>query len=126
MLNIPNKKEFRYTPDIIGYQKALWDFLLEHSEIEENGKIFIKFHTDDQRNFNNRVLARWKYNYHREDVEQKAKRLEQQKENYREKKKLKKLKYKVEKRERKRLLLNNGIYEKSNTTPGDILPTIQS
>lgn len=59
--------DYKYTTDIKGYQEAVWDFLMEHCEVLESGAIFIKFHTDGRQNFENRILSRWKYNYHRED-----------------------------------------------------------
>lgn len=62
-----NSHDYKYTPDIKGYQEAVWDFLMEHCEVLDSGAIFIKFHTDSRHNFENRVLSRWKYNYHRED-----------------------------------------------------------
>lgn len=67
---VPTK--FRYTPDIQGYKDAVWDFLMEHSDLTERGSIFVKFHIGDRRNFENRVLSRWRFNYHREDPRIKA------------------------------------------------------
>lgn len=49
------------------YQDAVWDYILEHSDLLPNGNLFVKFHTDSRRAFENRILARWKYNYHRAD-----------------------------------------------------------
>lgn len=59
--------DYKYTPDIKGYQEAVWDFLMEHCEVLDSGALFIKFHTDGRQNLENRILSRWKYNYHRED-----------------------------------------------------------
>lgn len=66
------KADFKYTPDIRGYQDAVWDFLMEHCEVLDSGALFIKFHTDGKQNFINRVLSRWQYNYHREDPKAKC------------------------------------------------------
>jgi len=96
----PQNENYKYTPDIKGYQQAVWDFLLEHSEITESGKVFIKFHTDGQRNFENRVLSRWKYNYHREDPQAKNQRAEDQKVKHQAEQKAKKKKYKADKKAR--------------------------
>jgi hypothetical protein len=63
-----SKTEYRYTSDIMGYQEAVWDYLMEHCDITPGGSFFIKFHTDGRSNFEKHVKARWKYNYHREDV----------------------------------------------------------
>ena len=94
------KEDYKYTKDINGYKAAVWDFLLEHSEITHSGNIFIKFHCDGKRNFENRVLGRWKHNYHREDVQSKAQKIEDQKLLHKQEQKEKKAKYKAEKRAR--------------------------
>lgn len=65
-------RPFPYSKDIQGYQKAVWDFLLEHSEVLPSGATFVKFHTSGRDNFEKRVLARWHYGYHREDVDKKG------------------------------------------------------
>lgn len=54
--------------DLETYKQAVWEFLLEHCDIERSGKLFIKFHTDHRGDFERRIRARWKYKYHREDV----------------------------------------------------------
>jgi hypothetical protein len=62
--------------DPIDYQKykdAVWSFILEHCDITSNGSLFIKFHTDNRQNFEKRVWARYKHNYHRESPEEKQK-----------------------------------------------------
>lgn len=97
-------KTYRYTPDIEGYQNAVWDFLLEHSDISGTGKYFIKFGCDGKKNFENRVYARWKYNYHREDVEAKAARAEINRIAHQMTKKEKKEAWKRAKKERIALL----------------------
>jgi len=97
---MPKPEDYKYTPDIKGYQSAVWDFLLEHSDITESGKIFIKFHTDSQRNFENRVLSRWKYNYHREDVQKKAEKVIIVKQKHKEESLQKKREYREKKKKR--------------------------
>jgi hypothetical protein len=67
----PPQTAYYYTPDIQGYQQAVWDFLMEHSELLPSGSLFIKFGASSRQNFENRVLSRWKFNYHREDPQQK-------------------------------------------------------
>lgn len=56
------------TPEIQAYKDAVWDFMLEHSDILEGGGIFIKFHADGRGNFEKRIRARLKYDYHRIDI----------------------------------------------------------
>lgn len=58
-------------PDIQSYKNAVWDYLLEHCDITENGALFIKFHTSSRVNFEKHVRARLVYNYHREDPRKK-------------------------------------------------------
>jgi hypothetical protein len=49
------------------WKQAVWEFMLEHCDIQQSGALFIKFHCDDRKNFENRVFARLK-GYHRTDV----------------------------------------------------------
>lgn len=49
------------------YQDAVWDFLIEHSDVSSRGALFVKFHTSDRDNFEKRVRARAIHNYHRDD-----------------------------------------------------------
>lgn len=62
-----SKFPYKYTEDIKGYQDAVWDYLMEHCDITDKGAFFVKFHTDSKKDFLNRILGRWKYNYHRSD-----------------------------------------------------------
>lgn len=55
-------------PTLSEYRDAVWAFLLEHSDIDKGGKIFVKFHADSRRNIENRIKARYKYEYHREEA----------------------------------------------------------
>ena len=50
------------------WKQALWDFILEHCEVTQNGSLFVKFHTSGRNDLEKRIRARWKYGYHREDV----------------------------------------------------------
>ena len=67
----PNK--YRYTPDIFGWQEAVWAYMLDHCDITEGGTFFIKFHTENKQQFMNHIRARWKHNYHRNDPVEKNK-----------------------------------------------------
>lgn len=53
--------------DVKDYQDAVWDFVLEHCDITENGAYFVKFHTTSRANLEKRLRARIKHNYHRID-----------------------------------------------------------
>ena len=75
------------------YQDAVWDFLLEHCDITRGGALFIKFHTDGRKDFERRIRARWKYNYHREDVRAKEARHLETQTAFKEQKAAKKQRY---------------------------------
>lgn len=53
--------------DIESYKDAVWDYMLEHCDITDNGSFFVKFHTKNRIVFEKHIKARWKYNYHRRD-----------------------------------------------------------
>lgn len=53
--------------ELEAFKDALWDFFLEHCDVERSGAYFIKFHASGRANIEKRIMARHKYNYHRED-----------------------------------------------------------
>lgn len=55
------------------YRHAVWDFILEHCDIEKSGALFIKFHASNRKDFERRIHSRIK-GYHREDVVKKGKK----------------------------------------------------
>lgn len=48
------------------YKQAVWEYMMEHCEITKSGAYFIKFHTNNKRQFEDHVTARLS-GYHRED-----------------------------------------------------------
>ncbi len=66
------------------YQKAMWEFLLEHCDILPTGKMFVKFHTDGKTDFERRVWARWRLGYHRENVVKKESFMLELRDKYRQ------------------------------------------
>jgi hypothetical protein len=40
------------------YKDAVWNFLLEHSDITKGGALFITFHTSNRADFERRINAR--------------------------------------------------------------------
>lgn len=106
-------RPYPYSKDIQGYQKAVWDFLLEHSEVLPSGATFIKFHTSGKDNFQKRVFARWQYGYHREDVEKKGAEQENLRKLHTERKIDKEVKWEAYKAERKRFYKNKIRREKA-------------
>lgn len=95
-------KTFQYSRDIQGYQQAVWDFLLEHSDVQESGAMFIKFHTSGKDNFQKRVFARWQYGYHRENVTEKDQKQKDLRTEYTQNKIDKEVRWETYKQERKR------------------------
>lgn len=57
--------------DLEKYRDAVWAFILEHCDVTDSGKLFVKFHMDNRKNFENRIWARYQYDYHREDYKAK-------------------------------------------------------
>lgn len=55
------------SPTTQEWKDAVWDYLIEHSDVTENGALFVKFHTSSRYNFENRIKARAVYGYHRDD-----------------------------------------------------------
>lgn len=58
------------TTDKEQYKHAIWDYIMEHSEIEENGTIFVKFHVTTKSKFFGHIIARVN-GYHRENPDKK-------------------------------------------------------
>jgi hypothetical protein len=56
------------------YKEAVWDYLLDHSDILEEGVMFVKFHTASREEFESHVKARAK-GYHRNNPVEKEKLL---------------------------------------------------
>lgn len=48
------------------WKDAVWDYLLEHCDVMEGGKIFVKFHSDSRYKFECRIRSRIQ-GYHRGD-----------------------------------------------------------
>lgn len=65
--HVENHGPYKYNPDINGYKQAVWDFMMEHCDVLGGGSFFVKFYVKDRRHFENRVIGRWKHNYHRGD-----------------------------------------------------------
>lgn len=95
--------------ELDSYKDAVWDYMLEHCDITENGSFFIKFHTSTRRAFEGHVNSRWKNNYHRRDERlnlshiQKDKDAQSKREAHQSRKAFKKRSYKLTKEESKRV-----------------------
>jgi hypothetical protein len=74
------------------YKDAVWDFLLEHSDITRGGALFSKFHTSHRADFERRIHARLK-GYHREDPKTKEQIKETHQQAFKATKKAKRERY---------------------------------
>jgi len=97
------------------YKDVVWDFLLEHSDILDSGSVFVKFHTSGRKNFENRVYARYKYGYHREDVVTKGQDQEEKRRDYELKKAVKKARYEERKKLSKKTNKIKKVYASIKT-----------
>lgn len=91
------------------WKQAVWDYLLEHSDIADGGTLFVKFHTPTKAAFERRIKARVN-GYHRRDTrlnmdtrEKEQLHLERTKVRLKTKK-TKREQWKADQEERKRLL----------------------
>src|SRR5262245_51125820 len=74
------------------YKTAVWDYLLEHSDITPGGSLFVKFHTDNRASFERRIAARMR-GYHREDPRAKEQVKDARQQAFQAKKQTKKTRY---------------------------------
>lgn len=49
------------------YQDAVWQYIIEHSDVNDHGALFVKFHTDGRGTFERRIRARIR-GYSRKDT----------------------------------------------------------
>lgn len=49
------------TNQLDSYKDAVWSYILEHSDLEDSGALFVKFHTDDRATFERRINALSRY-----------------------------------------------------------------
>lgn len=66
------------------YRDAVWDYLIEHSDIASGGALFVKFHTRDRGQFESHVESRMKYDYHRGNPAEKKAEIERRKQKLEE------------------------------------------
>lgn len=86
--------------ELQAYKNAVWAYMLEHCDVLPSGKLFIKFHTDGKLTFEKHVNARFKYGYHREDYETKEKVATEKRQDFVTEKEKKKQQWKNDKKER--------------------------
>lgn len=77
------------------YKDAVWKYILDHSDVQRSGALFVKFHTENRMTFEKRIHSRLE-GYTRENPERKMGVMELTKNNWLELKKIKKLKLKQE------------------------------
>jgi len=104
-VHIMRGKQSPKNEELESYKDAVWDYLLQHCDITENGSFFIKFHASTRASFEKHVKARWKHGYHRHDDrmdfthKQKEKDAEARRTAHLSRKAAKRRKYKLSKEE---------------------------
>lgn len=93
----------RINKELEAWKDAYWDYLLEHSDIQESGALFVKFHTRNRKKFEGHVFARVK-GYHRGDPREREKEMAVKAVEKVKVKKMKHEKWKADKDERSRMM----------------------
>lgn len=96
-----NHRQKQADSDLRAYKQAVWDYLLEHSDLMESGALFVKFHTKDRKTFENHIKARQVYGYHRTDPREREKEISQKRSVFEAKKREKSVRWEQEKLRRK-------------------------
>lgn len=89
--------------DLEAYKRALWEYLLEHSDITKSGSLFVKFHVTTKSRFEGHVNARVN-GYHRGDPKEKEALVAKIGQEHKQKKILKKVMWKEEKKKRQAIM----------------------
>lgn len=75
-MEIQVKQFFTIEEEYEGFRQAIWDYLMDHSEIVSGGNFFVKFHMSNRVEFEKHVVARMVYGYHRNNpIEKEAEAL---------------------------------------------------
>lgn len=113
------------------YQDAVWDFMLQHSDVTDRGAFFIKFHASDRADFEKRVRARAIHGYHRMDTRTNETHI--QKENRAKlvrvvsihTKQVKREKWKATREEKRRILEEVRLKNERRRQWGKLFPVIE-
>lgn len=97
------KDDMKINKELEAWKDAYWDYLLEHSDIQESGALFVKFHTRSRVMFEKHVFARVK-GYHRGDPREREKEMVVKAVQKVKVKKMKHEKWKADKDERVRIM----------------------
>lgn len=123
-------------PSLEEWKQAVWDFLVEHSDVTDRGSLFVKFHTDGRHNFENRIKGRCIHGYHRKDTRLNMNTREKEqlhvklKQEHLSTKKKKREKWEADRAERRRVLeevrIKNQRNQILNRYPKILRPFINS
>lgn len=97
------KDDMKKNDELEKWKDAYWDYLLEHSDIQESGALFVKFHTRSRVMFEKHVFARVR-GYHRGDPREREKEMVVKAVEKVKVKKMKHEKWKADKHERARVM----------------------
>jgi len=92
------------------HKNAVWDYILEHSDVTENGALFVKFHVTSRTQFEGHVNSRINDHYHRHDTrtdethKEKDSRSSTLRNKHKKTKKVKREKWKASQAERRKIL----------------------
>lgn len=96
-------------PTLQEYKDAVWQYVLEHSDVNHHGALFVKFHTDGRSTFEKRIKARLR-GYSRRDsrlncsTEEKEELHQTLRTQYVTKKKAKRERWEADRAEKRRVL----------------------
>lgn len=93
------------------YADGVWDYIVEHCDITDSGRFFVKFHTHGRAQFERRIFSRIN-GYHRDNVEEKVESAEVTKEQHALDKLKRKKRYEWNKKKGRMILFVRNIIKK--------------
>lgn len=104
----------RENKELQAWKDAMWDYIVEHSDLTERGSFFVKFHTRTRSQFEGHVGSRIK-GYHR--VDERSNFTTEQKKKDAEARRVAHESEKLAKATRKKMMKEKGWTKKNNTLP---------
>lgn len=92
------------------YKQAVWDYLIEHSDLQKSGALFVKFHTTDKGKFFRGINARFTHKYHRGDYKAREDEQERLRKEFEWKKAVKEARYQLGKEMRRNIWVKLSVY----------------
>ena len=104
----------RENKELQAWKDAMWDYLVEHSDLTERGSFFVKFHTRTRSQFEGHVASRIR-GYHRKD--ERTNFTNEQKEKDAEARRKAHESEKLAKAQRKKMLKEKGWTKENSILP---------